>query len=100
MNAATTHPARRAEDSRPQSFAGVVVGRAGTDTAVVRVDRYVKHPKYKKYRVRSKKYLVHDAGNTAAPGDTVTIIAARPISKMKRFRVAGTVKKAAIAPDD
>jgi small subunit ribosomal protein S17 len=53
----------------------------------VRVDRFVKHPKYKKYFVRSKKYLVHDPGNTAAVGDKVTIVATRPISKMKRFAI-------------
>ena len=55
------------------------------DTATVRVDRFVKHPKYKKYQVRSKKYLVHDVGNTAQVGDKVTIVACRPISKLKRF---------------
>lgn len=80
----TTAPALR-----PQTLTGVVVGRAGARTAVVRVDRYVKHPKYKKYRVRSKKYLVDDEGETAAIGSTVTIVATRPLSKMKRFRIAG-----------
>lgn len=83
--------------SRPQSFTGVVIKTAGKDTAVVRVDRYVKHAKYKKYRVRSKKYLVEDSGNAAQVGDTVTIVATRPLSKMKRFRIAGTVRKAAVA---
>ena len=57
------------------------------DTATVRVDRFVKHEKYKKYFVRSKKYLAHDPGNTAKVGDTVTIVATRPISKLKRFRI-------------
>ena len=55
------------------------------DTATVRVDRYVKHPKYKKYFVRSKQYLAHNPGNTAQVGDKVTIVAVRPISKLKRF---------------
>jgi len=71
--------------SKPQIFKGVVVKTAMKDTATVRVDRYVKHPKYKKFQVRSKKFLVHDPGNTAQVGDKVTIIATRPISKMKRF---------------
>lgn len=74
--------------SRPQTFRGVVVKAAMKDTATVRVDRYVKHPKYKKYFTRSKKYLVHDPGNTAQIGDTVTIVATRPISKRKRFAIA------------
>ena len=75
--------------TRPQSFTGVVIKTAMKDTATVKVDRYVKHAKYKKYFVRSKKYLVHDPGNTAQVGDTVTIVATRPISKQKRFRIAG-----------
>ncbi len=72
---------------RPQSFVGVVVKTAMKDTATVRVDRYVKNAKYKKYFVRSKKYLAHDPGNTVHVGDTVTIVATRPISKTKRFAI-------------
>lgn len=75
---------------RPQSFVGTVVKTAMKDTATVRVDRFVKHAKYKKYFVRSKKFLVHDPGNTAKVGDKVTIVACRPISKMKRFKLATT----------
>lgn len=74
--------------SRPQTFVGTVVKTAMKDTATVRVDRFVKNAKYKKYFVRSKKYLVHDPGNSAQVGDTVTIVATRPISKMKRFAIA------------
>ncbi len=73
--------------SRPQSFVGVVVKAAMKDTATVRVDRYTKNAKYKKYFVRSKKYLAHDPGNTVKIGDTVTIVATRPISKLKRFAI-------------
>lgn len=73
---------------RPQSFAGVVVKTAMKDTATVRVDRFVKHPKYKKYFVRSKKYLAHDPGNTAQVGDKVTIVATHPLSKLKHFAIA------------
>ncbi|MCX6786357.1 MAG: 30S ribosomal protein S17 [Candidatus Kaiserbacteria bacterium] len=75
--------------ARPQSFTGVVVRTAAKDTAVVRVNRFVKNAKYKKYFVRSKNYLVHDQGNIAQIGDTVTIVATRPISKMKHFKIAG-----------
>ncbi|HUQ30140.1 MAG TPA: 30S ribosomal protein S17 [Candidatus Paceibacterota bacterium] len=73
---------------RPQTFTGTVVKAAMKDTATVRVDRYVKHAKYKKYFVRSKKFLAHDPGNTAQVGDKVTIVACRPISKLKRFKIA------------
>ena len=72
---------------KPQTFNGVVVKAAMQDTATVQVDRYVKHPKYKKYFTRSKKYLVHNPGNVAKVGDAVTIIATRPLSKLKRFKI-------------
>jgi small subunit ribosomal protein S17 len=71
--------------SRPQSFVGVVVKTAMKDTATVKVERYMKNAKYKKYFVRSKKFLVHDPGNSVKVGDTVTIVATRPMSKLKRF---------------
>lgn len=74
--------------SRPQSFKGVVVKTAMKDTATVAVSRYVKHPKYKKFQTRTKKFLVHDPGNTVKVGDKVTIVGCRPISKMKRFKIA------------
>ena len=68
-----------------RTFEGVVVKTAMKDTATVLVERYVKHPKYKKYQRLSKKFLVHDAGNTATVGEKVTIRETRPISKRKRF---------------
>ena len=64
---------------------GVVVKSAMKDTITVQVERYVMHPKYKKYMKRSKKFLVHNPGNTAVVGEKVTIRETRPISKMKRF---------------
>lgn len=70
-----------------QTFTGVVVKTAMTDTATVRVDRYVKNAKYKKYFVRSTKYLAHNPGNAAQVGDTVNIVATRPISKRKSFTI-------------
>ena len=76
--------------SKPQSFKGTVVKTAMKDTATVAVSRYVKHAKYKKYQVRTQKYLVHDVGNTAQVGDVVTIVACRPLSKMKRFKLVAT----------
>ncbi len=57
------------------------------DTITVAVERYVKHPKYKKFMRRTKKYLVHDAGNTAKEGELVEIRETRPISKRKHFEL-------------
>lgn len=66
---------------------GKVVASKMTDTITVAVERYVKHPKYKKYLRRTKKFLVHDAGNTAKVGETVEIQEVRPISKTKSFEL-------------
>lgn len=66
---------------------GKVVASKMTDTITVAVERYVKHPKYKKFMRRTKKYLVHDKGNTAKVGDVVDIKETRPISKRKSFEL-------------
>ena len=58
------------------------------DTVTVMVERYVKHPKYKKFMKLNKKFLVHNPGNTLKVGEKVTIRETRPISKHKRFVVA------------
>jgi small subunit ribosomal protein S17 len=81
---------------RPQTFRGVVVKTAMKDTATVAVSRFVKHPKYKKYQVRTKKFQVHDPENTTKVGDQVTIVACRPVSKLKRFAI-GEITLAASA---
>lgn len=70
-----------------RSFRGTVVSTKMKDTIAVLVTRYVKHPKYKKYQVRSKKFLAHDEGNTRKEGEAVTIRETRPMSKRKHFEV-------------
>lgn len=66
---------------------GKVVASKMTDTITVAVERYVKHPKYQKFLRRTKKFLVHDAGNTAKVGDVVDIKEVNPISKRKTFEL-------------
>lgn len=66
-------------------LSGTVVASKMQDTCTVAVERFVKHPKYKKYQRRTKKFLVHDAGNTATVGQKVEIRETAPISKRKRF---------------
>jgi len=68
-------------------FRGTVVSAKMKDTVAVLVSRYVKHPKYKKYQTRTKKYLAHDAGNTRKEGEVVSIRETRPLSKNKHFEV-------------
>ncbi len=57
------------------------------DTITVAVERFVMHPKYKKFMRRTKKFLVHDKGNTAKEGEKVEIRETRPISKRKHFEL-------------
>lgn len=66
---------------------GTVVSTKMKDTITVAVERYVMHPKYKKYMRRTKKFLVHDAGNTAKDGMVVDIKETRPLSKRKHFEL-------------
>lgn len=72
-------------DSKGRVLSGTVIGSKMKDTITVAVERYVMHPKYKKFLRRTKKYLVHDEGNTAVVGSKVDIQETRPISKRKRF---------------
>jgi len=73
--------------SSPKTLKGVVVSSKMKDTIVVSVNRFVKHPRYKKYIARRKNYHVHDAGNTKVVGEKVTIVETKPISKTKSFTV-------------
>lgn len=66
---------------------GVVISNKMQKTVVVRVDRTIRHPRYEKIIVRSKKYYAHDESNKLQTGDTVTIMETRPLSKLKRWRV-------------
>jgi small subunit ribosomal protein S17 len=70
---------------------GVVVSDAQNKTVVVRVERRVMHPVYKKFIMRSKKYAAHDENNSFKAGDTVRIEESRPISKRKRWIVLAAV---------
>jgi small subunit ribosomal protein S17 len=66
---------------------GVVVSDACEKTVVVRVERRVMHPVYKKFITQSKKYMAHDESNAVKEGATVRIQESRPISKRKRWVV-------------
>ena len=71
--------------SKKRVLIGVVTSDKMTDTITVKVDRYVKLPKYNKYVTISKKFKAHDAGNTKKIGDKVSIVESAPISKDKHF---------------
>lgn len=66
---------------------GVVVSDKMQDTAVVKVERFVKHPKYGKYIKRAKRYHAHNPDNKYHTGDEVLIGKTRPMSKRKHFEI-------------
>lgn len=72
---------------------GVVASDKMTKTVTVRVDRLVKHPIYRKYVRRRKKFMAHDELG-AKVGDKVRIIETRPMSARKRWRVVEIIQKA------
>ncbi len=82
-------------DTNRQKLTGVVVKARMDKTAVVQVTRKFPHPVYRKYVTRTKKYYVHDEQNSCGPGDEVIIVATRPLSRKKRWRVLEIIKQAA-----
>jgi len=89
----TARPA--AEDrTRRKVRVGVVVSDKMDKTVLVRIDRRVRHPLYKKTVARSNKLAAHDETNDAHVGDTVRIMETRRLSKSKRWRVVEIVERA------
>jgi small subunit ribosomal protein S17 len=74
---------------------GVVVSDSCDKTVIVRVERRVMHPLYKKFVSRSKKYAAHDEENRYHAGDAVRIEESRPLSKRKRWIVVSGPGEAA-----
>ena len=80
--------------SRRKVRTGVVVSEKMDKTVLVRIDRKVRHPLYRKTVARSNKLAVHDENNDAHVGDTVRVMETRPLSKTKRWRVVEIVARA------
>jgi small subunit ribosomal protein S17 len=72
---------------------GIVASDKMIKTVTVRVDRLVKHPVYRKYVKKRKKFMAHDDLG-AKIGDKVKIVETRPLSARKRWRVVEIIKKA------
>ena len=83
-----------AERGGRPSVIGTVVSDKMEKTIVVRRDRKVLHPLYKKYVRRSTRYVAHDADNAAHQGDEVEIVETRPMSKTKRWRLVRVLREA------
>jgi small subunit ribosomal protein S17 len=72
---------------------GVVISAAMDKTIVVKVSRRLRHPVYGKEIKRSAKLYAHDEDNAAKVGDEVRVVETRPLSRMKRWRLAEVTKR-------
>lgn len=79
---------------RRKTRVGTVVSDKMDKTVVVVVERRYAHPLYGKQVTRTKKYHAHDENNEYRIGDVVRIMETRPLSKLKRWRVAELIERA------
>ena len=87
-------PAVAASRANRSQKVGTVASDKMTKTVIVRVDRLVRHRKYRRYVRRTSKFMAHDELG-ATVGDKVRIVETRPLSARKRWRVIEIVQKAA-----
>ena len=73
---------------------GIVVSNKMNQTAVIAVVERVRHPKYAKFVLRTKKLYAHDEANDVQVGDKVRVMETRPLSKTKRWRVVEILERA------
>ena len=78
---------------RRQELTGVVTSAKMQKTIVVKVTRLVQHSLYRRVVRVSKKFYAHDEQREARPGDTVRIVETRPLSRLKRWRLAEVVAR-------
>jgi len=76
-----------------QQLVGVVTSAKMQKTIVVEVTRLVQHRLYQRVVRVTKKFYAHDEQGEARPGDTVRIVETRPLSKLKRWRLAEVVAR-------
>ena len=73
---------------------GIVSSNKMDRTVVIEVIERVRHPKYNKFVMRTKKLYAHDEANDANVGDRVRVMETRPLSKTKRWRVVEILERA------
>jgi small subunit ribosomal protein S17 len=79
------------------ALTGKVTSAKMEKTIVVEVQRLVQHPKYRRVVRISKKFYAHDEERKAKQGDTVRIVSSRPLSRLKRWRLAEVLTRNASA---
>ena len=83
----TTRAARKVRE-------GIVTSNAMDKTVVVTVTDRVRHARYNKFVMRTKKLHAHDEANDAGIGDKVRVMETHPLSKNKRWRLVEIVERA------
>jgi small subunit ribosomal protein S17 len=73
---------------------GKVVSNKMDKTVIVTVENTTTHRLYHRYMKRTSKFAAHDAENRCQIGDVVEIVSSRPMSRTKRWRVRGILKRA------
>lgn len=82
------------ERGKRKVLTGTVVSSSMQKTAVVQIERLVRHPEYGKYVRRRNRYKVHDEKNECQVGDVIRFMETRRLSKDKRWRLLGFVRRA------
>ncbi|MFH0882990.1 MAG: 30S ribosomal protein S17 [bacterium] len=82
------------ERGHRKTVTGTVVSDKMDKTVTVLVQRRLRHPLYRKFVTKSRKYHAHDEANECHAGDMVRLMESRPMSRLKRWRVIEIVKKA------
>ena len=86
-------------ESHRKELIGLVVSTKMQKTIVVQVERQKSHAMYGRVISRRKKFYAHDEENTAHVGDYVRIEETRPLSKLKRWKLAEVLRRSALAPE-
>ena len=94
MSDAQTTPGAATPRHPRKQREGVVVSNAMDKTVVVAVIERVRHPKYNKFVLQTKRLYAHDEANDVNVGDKVRVMETRPLSKTKRWRVAEVLERA------
>ena len=89
-----TEAAQAHERSTRKVREGIVSSNKMDRTVVIEVIERVRHPKYNKFVMRTKKLYAHDEANDAHVGDRVRVMETRPLSKTKRWRVIEILERA------
>ena len=93
--AKTAAEAKPEQRGRARVLQGIVRSNKMDKTVVVEVTHRVRHAVYKKYVTRRVRYQAHDERNEYLPGDVVRMIACRPLSRHKRWRVQQLIERPA-----